>query len=166
MFVGALVAPLASVAPTGNSGPSCFGTCSSNLGAEISEGPLEDGTPRTQLLQPGEVQGVAQTCVWEMSSQWSPSPGSTHPAPCPSPLQPPSLLPCSKLWRLSWASWCSCSMPGGRPAARKTFTGCCHGSLAGAAFLLSRSRLEVAAGRRERGQRQVGGGLPAGAAVG
>lgn len=51
-FVGALVA---SVAPARNPSPSCFGTCSSELGAEISEGLLEAGSPRTQLLQPGEV---------------------------------------------------------------------------------------------------------------
>lgn len=59
--VGALVAPLASVAPAGNPGPTS--TCSYDLGAEIGEGLLEAGTPKTQLLQPGEVQGVAQTCV-------------------------------------------------------------------------------------------------------
>lgn len=102
---------------------------------------------------------MAQTSVGDEltdGSRWSPSLGSTNPPPSPSPPQPLSLLPCSKLCRLSWASWCSCSMPGGRPAARKTFTGCCHGSLVGAVFLFSRSRLEVAAGGRERGQRRWG----------
>lgn len=66
--MGALVAPLASVAPAGKRGPSCFGTCSHDSGAEIGEGLLEAGTPKTQLLQLGEVQGMAQTCVWEVSS--------------------------------------------------------------------------------------------------
>lgn len=82
-----------------------------------------------------------------------------HPSLPPSPSLPPVLLaplPCSKLWRLSWASWCSCSMPGGRPAARKTFTGCCHDSLVWAAFLLSRSRLEVAVSGKEQSERQAG----------
>lgn len=51
-LVGALVA---SVAPARNPSPSCFGTCSSDLGAEISEGLLEAGSPRAQSLQPGEV---------------------------------------------------------------------------------------------------------------
>lgn len=47
-------------------------------------------------------------------------------------------------------------MPGGRPAARKTLTGCCHDSLVWAAFLLSRSRLEVAASKREQNEREAG----------
>lgn len=48
--MGALVAPLASVAPAGKRGPSCFGTCSRVSGAEMGEGLLEAGTPKTQLL--------------------------------------------------------------------------------------------------------------------
>lgn len=34
------------VAPAGDPGPSCFATCSSDLGAEIGEGLLEAGTPQ------------------------------------------------------------------------------------------------------------------------
>lgn len=105
------------------------------------------------------------TCTGETTSRFARRPRSQGGArPCrprPARRRPPlAPLPCSKLWRLSWASWCSCSMPGGRPAARKTFTGCCHDSLAWAAFLLSRSRLEVAAGGREQSEREGGGQRP------
>lgn len=153
-------------APAAGLGLSCFAACSSDLGAETGEGLLEAGTPRGpsfySLVRSEERLGhvhVGDDLAVCMAVVY---PGQ-HPSLPPSPSPPPAPLaplPCSKLWRLSWASWCSCSMPGGRPAARKTFTGCCHDSLVWAAFLLSRSRLEVAASGREQSEREAGGRLP------
>lgn len=148
-------------------GPSSFAAGSSDLGAEIREGLLETGTPSPgpnfcslarseEQLAHVHVEDDLAVCMAVVYPR-------QHPSLLPSPIPPPvplAPLPCSKLWRLSWASWCSCSMPGGRPAARKTFTGCCHDSLVWAAFLLSRSRLEVAVGEREQSEREAGGRLP------
>lgn len=56
----------------------------------------------------------------------------THSLDPSNPSSPPPLhasLPCSRLWRLSCACWCSSSTHSGLLHEPNTFTLCCHGDL-------------------------------------